>query len=75
MKDLQYYLSLNYKVEITPDEDFDGSTYYIAKYKELDGLIGTGNSSEDALKDLEMAKEGWFDLNLELGRVIPEPIK
>lgn len=75
MKDLKYYLNLKYTVKIIPDKDFDGSIYYIAKYEELGGLVGTGDSESEALRDLEEAKEGWFELNLELGRPIPEPKK
>lgn len=51
MKNSNYYMNLDYKVIITPDTHFDGSTYFIAEYGELEGLIGTGENEFDALND------------------------
>ncbi|GEM_PF-645171 len=75
MKDLEYYMNLEYNVYISVENDFDSSTYYVAKYRELDGLEGVGNTREEALEDLELAKESWFSTNIKLNRDIPEPKK
>ncbi|HHQ5148532.1 TPA: type II toxin-antitoxin system HicB family antitoxin [Staphylococcus aureus] len=75
MKDIKYYMNLKYNLDVSVEVDFDDSEYYIAKYKELDGLIGTGDTEFDAINELKEIKEEWFEWNLELGREIPEPIR
>lgn len=73
MKPVSYYMDLNYTLIIDPKLDFDGSVYYIAYYKELEGLEGVGSTKELALKDLKQVKKDWFRLSLKIGAVIPEP--
>ncbi|ATD30541.1 hypothetical protein BHM04_04825 [Macrococcus sp. IME1552] len=73
MKDLEYFMALDYTLIIETEKDFDDSKYLVAKYKELDGLEGIGETYEEAISDLELAKENWFQVNLKLGRNIPEP--
>ncbi|MFI3377525.1 type II toxin-antitoxin system HicB family antitoxin [Mammaliicoccus sciuri] len=75
MKNTKYYMGLKYNLEINVEIDFDDSEYYVARYKELDGLIGTGETEIDAINELMEIKEEWFEWNLELGREIPEPIR
>lgn len=74
MKNLEYFMGLNYSLEVKPMYDFDDSIYFVAKYKELDGLEGVGETEQEAIDDLKSAKEGWFELGLEMGVKIPEPI-
>lgn len=74
MKSLEYYMGLNYSLEVRPMRDFDDSIYFVAKYKELDGLEGVGETEQEAINDLKIAKEGWFELSLKRGFEIPEPI-
>lgn len=73
MKNTKYYMGLKYNLEINVEIDFDDSEYYVAKYKELDGLIDTGETEIEAINDLMEIKEEWFEWNLELGKDIPEP--
>ncbi|MCD8796415.1 type II toxin-antitoxin system HicB family antitoxin [Mammaliicoccus sciuri] len=75
MKNIKYYMNLKYNLEINVEIDFDDSEYYVAKYKELDGLIGTGETEIEAINDLMEIKEEWFEWNLELGKYISEPIR
>lgn len=75
MRNLEYYMNLDYTLKVSPDTDYDGTKYFIASYEELDGLVGTGESIEEAIDDLLDVKESWFELNIELGRVIPIPIE
>ncbi|WP_404962664.1 hypothetical protein P3K37_11615 [Staphylococcus pseudintermedius] len=74
MKDVNYYLILPYTLKIEQDTDYDGSEYFIAKYEELDGLVGTGDSEIKAVNDLLTIKKDWFEANLNVGTPIPEPM-
>ncbi|MDW3837868.1 hypothetical protein QI336_02275 [Staphylococcus saprophyticus] len=75
MKDLNYYINLNYTMEIKKEKDFDGVTdYYIANYKELDGLVGTGDTLEAAIDDLKEIEKDWFQMCIDMNINIPEPI-
>ena len=69
-KDLAYYMSLPYRVEIIKDTDEDG---YAAFIPELKGCITTGITEEDALESLKDAKAVWLSSALEDGDPIPEP--
>jgi predicted RNase H-like HicB family nuclease len=53
-KGLEYYLSLPYSVELTPDED---GTWF-ARIPLLDGCMTTGNDAHDALDMIDDAKRG-----------------
>lgn len=73
MNNLEYYMSLDYTMNIRTETDFDHSKYFIATFVELEGLEGTGNTIEAAINDLNDAKENWFKVNIDLNRNIPEP--
>ncbi|QTQ09098.1 type II toxin-antitoxin system HicB family antitoxin [Macrococcoides canis] len=73
MKNLEYYMSLDYTMNIRTETDFDQSKYFIATFVELEGLEGTGNTIEAAINDLNDAKENWFKVNIDLNRNIPVP--
>ena len=68
--DLDYYMSLPYKIEIIKDTDEEG---YVAFIPELKGCITTGITEEDALENLKDAKAAWLLSALEDGAPIPEP--
>jgi antitoxin HicB len=68
-KDLNYYLSLPYPIELIPDED----GYWFARIPLLEGCMTNGNSREEALVMLDDAKQLWLETALELGKSIPEP--
>lgn len=68
--DLDYYMSLPYRVEIIKDTDEEG---YVAFIPELKGCITTGLTEEDALENLKDAKAAWLLSALEDGDPIPEP--
>ena len=68
-KDLNYYMSLHYKIELLPEED--GS--WAAVIPELPGCVGGGDSIAEALEMLEDAKLGWLTSRLKHGDPIPEP--
>lgn len=68
-KDLNYYLSLPYPIELIPDED----GYWFARIPLLEGCMTNGYSREDALMMIDEAKQLWLETALELGKRIPEP--
>ena len=72
MKDLDYYMSLNYRMEIYPDEVEGGFTL---AFPELPGCLTCAETMEDLIKNAEDAKREWLTVSLEDGDVIPEPEK
>ncbi len=68
-KTLEYYLSLPYTIELTPDVD----GYWFAKIPLLKGCMTNGESREDALIMIDDAKKLWLETALSLGLPIPEP--
>lgn len=59
-----------YAIAIFPDEA-DGD--YIAVVPDLKGCSAFGDTPEDALREIEIAKEGWLQVSAERGYPIPEP--
>ena len=68
-KTLEYYLSLPYTIELTPDEE----GYWFAEIRLLEGCMTNGSSQMDALEMIEDAKRAWLTTALDLGLPIPEP--
>lgn len=73
-RDLAYYLSLPYKIEIEPIPDEDGGGYFarLSQFGRM-GITGDGETIEEALSDLEDFKKRSFERFLKEGRNIPEP--
>ena len=46
---------------------------YVASVPELQGCMAHGETKEEALKEIEIAKELWIETALEDGLPIPEP--
>ena len=68
-KNKKYYMSLSYPIQI--EEVNEGFCAFIP---ELKGCKAFGETAEVALKELESVKEGFFDVFLEMGKPIPEPV-
>jgi antitoxin HicB len=68
-KDLSYYLSLPYTIELIPDEE----GYWFARIPLLEGCMTNGDSRENALIMLDDARQLWLETALSLGKTIPEP--
>jgi predicted RNase H-like HicB family nuclease len=68
-KDLDYYMSLPYMIQLIPDVD----GYWFAEIPLLDGCMTNGETQADALAMIEDAKRAWLTTALELGLPIPEP--
>jgi predicted RNase H-like HicB family nuclease len=68
-KNKKYYMSLRYPIQI--EEVDEGFCAFIS---ELKGCKAFGETAEIALKELELVKEGFIDVFLEMGKPIPEPV-
>jgi len=68
-KDKKYFMSLSYPVQI---EKVDKG--FCAFIPMLRGCKAFGETPEIALKELEAVKEGFFEVFLEMGKPIPEPV-
>ena len=71
-KNLEYYMSLNYKIEIIEDKEEGG---YALHCPELPGCITCADTIEQGAKMIEDAKRSWFEASIEEGSPIPEPSK
>jgi len=74
MKDIKYYMDLNYPVTIDKFEEFDGEIKYSAEITDLPGCSTHGKTPEEALAKLEEAKISWLEVSLERKLTIPEPV-
>ncbi len=72
MKDLKYYMNLDYEIRLKKLSEEDGGGWF-AEIPQLPGCMSDGESPDEALRNLNDAKQVWIETNLELGRAIPEP--
>lgn len=68
-KDLDYYMSLPYTIQLTPDAD----GYWFAEIPLLEGCMTNGKDWNDAQEMIQDAKRAWLTTALALGLPIPEP--
>jgi len=69
MKDINFYLNLDYPNIVTPDADGG----YHAEIPLLPGCIAHGETEEEALRYLNVAKCEWISGMLERHIPIPQP--
>lgn len=67
-KNIYYYLSLPYTVEIREDND-----EWFAKIVELEGCMTCADTKEEAYKMINDALISWLETAIEDGIEIPEP--
>jgi antitoxin HicB len=68
-KDLNYYLSLNYPVQI---QRYDDGTYF-AEIPDLPGCMTEAGSPDELMMMIEDAKRAWIQSCLDDGYPVPEP--
>lgn len=68
-KDLAYYLSLNYPIELTREEGI-----FVASHPDLPGCVSQGETADEAIFNLDDARATWLSVRLDDKLVIPEPI-
>lgn len=74
LKNLNYFMNLNYPTEFQKIIENDGETYYRVTVSKLPGLIAYGDTIEESRNELEAAKKAWFSSCLRCKVKIPEPV-
>jgi len=69
-KDINYYMNLNYRIEMIKNEEGEGYTAYCP---ELRGCITCADSIENCVEMIEDAKMCWFTACIEDNIQIPLP--
>lgn len=69
-RDLGYYRSLQYRYELEADPEDGG---FFASHPELPGCFAQGETADEAVKELDAAREVWLETRFEDGLPIPEP--
>ena len=72
-KDLKYYLSLPWNYNITTTTE-DGERLYIIRVNELPGICSDAPTIAEALENIKEAMAAIFEMYLEKGKEIPEPV-
>ncbi len=70
--DVKEYLKLPYNFIIQPINDESGS-YFYARVLELDGCQSTGDTFDEAYRNILEAMEGYIETKLENGFAVPMP--
>ena len=68
-KDVEYYMSLPYTIEVIPYADGG----FFARVKELEGCMTEADTLEDVYEMIEDAKRSWLEAAIEDGSEIPLP--
>ena len=69
-KNLDYYMGLNYRIEVVKDKNNEG---YALRCPELRGCITCAETLEKGFDMIEDAKKEWFQACIEDDIPIPEP--
>lgn len=71
-KKLDYYMDLNYPLQITKVAEDEGGGY-LAEIPLLKGCMSDGESTEEAIENVTEAKKEWLEYMLEHDLEIAEP--
>lgn len=69
---VEKYLELDYPISISKGEDELGP-YWVAEHPDLPGCKTHGETTEEAIKNLEEAKASWMYSFADMGKEIPKP--
>lgn len=69
-KDLNYYLNLAYTIKLYPDSEGG----YVAQIEDLPGCLTQGDTLEEAVDNINEARELWIETAYEAGDPIPLPL-
>jgi len=72
MKTIQDYLDLDYEIILRKVSPEDGGGYF-AYYKDFKGVMGDGESADEALEDVKSAFACYLEVAIEKGENIKEP--
>lgn len=72
-KNLEYYLSLNYRIKVELIEDNNDGKYWTAEYILLRGCKTEGATRVEAITNVRELFEEYINDRLEIDKNIPEP--
>lgn len=72
-KRIKEYMKLPYNYIVQPINDESGF-YFHARVLEFDGCQSTGETFEEAYKNLKEAMEGWLETKIQGGFEVPLPV-
>jgi antitoxin HicB len=67
---VQNDLKLNYPITLYPDDECGG---YVVEILDLPGCLSEGETLEEAVANINEARELWLEVAYESGRSIPLP--
>lgn len=67
---LEHYLSLSYPYELVRDEE----GVFVASHPDLLGCLAQGETANEAVANLDEARQAWISHRFEMGLPIPEPV-
>ena len=70
VENIEYYMTLPYRMEIIPDKDEGG---YTAKFPDLPGCLTCSESLEGLIANANDAKKAWLEAAIDEGISIAEP--
>lgn len=73
-KNIDYYMSLSYSVEVRELHEDNKTVSYFAKVVELPGCMTEADTIQELWEMIGDAKRGWLETALEEGVTIPEPV-
>ena len=73
MKDLDYYLNLDWTIIQGQDLDFEGKPYYYIEIKEIPSFLFCAKTSEKALEKYKEQLKWTLQVMIESGEHILEP--
>lgn len=71
-RDLDYYMNLSYPVHLSHISEEDGD-YWLAEVLDLPGCMADGTTPNEAMEELQDAKQLWIETAIEDGCGVPEP--
>jgi len=71
--DVEGYMLLPYAVEVVPDATTEGDVCYLAKHPELPGCMAHGDTTDEALQNLDDARRLYLTTLLNRGLEVPKP--
>lgn len=70
LKPLDYYLKLSYPITLYPDNEEGG---YVVEIEDLPGCLSQGETLEEAIANINEAREIWIETVYETDGEIPLP--
>ncbi len=72
MKKVEDYISLDYEIILRPLSQSEGGGWF-AYYKDFKGVMGDGETPEEAVGDVRLAFKAFLEAALSSGDIIPMP--